>query len=222
MTKPAFKKPGKLESFSVVSLFATAQDRDWSVGYAEDYEIVLPAFTLDAIAQHAEDLLSVAQKAQAKADRLALAPADLADEFQQSDGYDGFRDSFDPMMNYAWPVELGYEVEVRDAALLMSEFAPSCSLVERKNRATDEWEYEIALNGGGMNLADHIAGAYLCCGALPPVAILDSLSGSLPSYLLPRLPMAEVYAEAQAFLLSKAERLGDELRRIQESATKAA
>jgi hypothetical protein len=221
MSRTVFVKPGSLENFSVASIFASAIDRDWTEGYAEKWQEVFPPFTLGAIAEHAEELLSPEQAALAATSPMTKAPEDLADEFNQSDGYESFRTGFEPMMNFAWPVELGYEVEPQAAALLMAEFAPSCTLIER-GEPGEEPSYEIALNGGGMNLADHIAGAYLCCGALPPVGILDSLSRCLPSYLLPRLPMVRVYQEARSFLSNKSETLTGELARILESQVETA
>lgn len=224
---PTFKNPNTLGFFSLATLFNSAIDRDWSKGYAEQWEVELPAPTLGDIAEHAADLLSVEQAAKAETDPYDPAPKDLAEEFEQSDGFDSFRDGFDPMMSYAWPVALGYEVDSREAARLMAIFAPSTTLVARSHDADgeplDEVAYEIALNGGGMYLGDHIAAAYLCCGAMPPIDLLRDLRQAGHSYVLPRLPLAEVYAQAQKHLRHLADGLGEELTRLEElTAEKAA
>lgn len=150
---------------------------------SEGAEIVLPPVTFGAVAERAEDLLT---KAQARiADRFPdrEAPADLADRFEQSDGCDEWRASFDPMMNYVWPVALPYRADASQVAALLNEFCPVMTLVSfGAHSPFCEEEHGFALSGGGMNLADQIATAYLCAGVVPPSTLLESLAGVIGDY----------------------------------------
>ena len=76
------------------------------------------------------------------------------------------------MMNAIWPVDLAYERSEAEAAALMNKHAGATSLI------CVDGNYFIAMTGGGMDLSWHIAAAYVCCGCVPPVAILDNLSRS--------------------------------------------
>lgn len=83
-----------------------------------------------------------------------------------------YRDSFVPMMNYLWPVELSGDRGADYAADLMNRYAGATSLV-----CIDD-NYYIALTGGGMNLSWHLAAAYVCCGCVPPLDLIDAIAQS--------------------------------------------
>ena len=217
-------------TLGLASFFYTSRDRDWSDFYSEatgepGYQTVLPAVTLADVDQRAADLFEdfPEEAARLKTDPGAEASEELADAFLQSDGYDEFRDSFDPMMNFGWPVFMGMDVDPREAAARMREFAPSCVLIELQDQEIDVSDsYEIALTGGGMNLADHLFAAYLCCGQVPPLKLLEDLSGCLPSYILPRLPVVEVYERAAEVMARKMAELDRQCGRIVNSAAEEA
>ncbi len=76
-------------------------------------------------------------------------------------GADEYRDSFFPMMNSLWPVELAYNrSEVRSGRA----DEPPCGLT---SLITIDGDHYIAMTGGGMDLSWHIAAAYVCCGCVP-------------------------------------------------------
>lgn len=160
----------------------------------ERYEIILPPVTLEAIRERGDDVFTAFyEREQFEAgetevqfiQRLAEEDdlfAELVDEFRETDSYEEWRDGFEPMMNFYWPVTLAYGVSAEKAAALIDEFAAVCTLV--KMEESDDDEYGIALSGGGMNLSDKLAVAYLCCGAIPPARLLRNLKGVIDrSYL---------------------------------------
>ncbi|UTC28655.1 hypothetical protein MARCHEWKA_01420 [Brevundimonas phage vB_BpoS-Marchewka] len=207
-------------AFSLASITNDSMERDWSEFYNADtgepgFQSVLPAITLGVIDERAADLWDDFPKARAlfEVDGAAvLADEELEDAFRQTEGYDEWRDSFDPMMNYGWPVDLKY-VDSEGIAAIAARFDAwglACTLIEIDNGRHDEPDYEIALTGGGMNLTDHLAAAYIACGHVPPITLLDNLSGSFPSGLVHRLPMVEVIERAADWLRHKADRM-DEL-----------
>lgn len=165
------------------SLDAQSLSIDWQAAFGEDLdgcEVILPAVTLGVIAEHAADLLSPAQAAAAKRTPDKPAPQSLALAFQQEDAHSEWRDSFHPMMNYVYPV-LIFDGRLRpsaqDVANRLELFAPACSLVyfgEHSDHCSET--YGFALTGGGMDLSDQIAAAYLCADQVPPTWVLQRLA----------------------------------------------
>ena len=76
-------------------------------------------------------------------------------------------------MNALWPVDLAYGRSADEAAALMNKHGGATTLI-----CVDGERYFIAMTGGGMDLSWHIAAAYVCCGCVPPVEILDGLHRS--------------------------------------------
>lgn len=179
--------------------------------YESDYEIYLPTPTFGAVSDYAADLLNKRQQATAFKSPGRPLPDDLKEAFQDSDGYHEWRSSYDPMMNYVWPVNLGYQVDAQTAADLIEEFAGAVVLVKFDDKDRIGEEYGIALTGGGMNLADHIATAYLCCGCVPPERLLNQLPGVVDDYRLKTCGPAlrKAYAEAAKYY----KRLADNMKR---------
>lgn len=174
---------------SMANVTTTSQRiEDWTdTLYPEDgsegAEIVLPPVTFGAVYERAEDLLTKSQ--QRTADRFPdrEVPPDLAERFEGSDGHDEWRASFDPMMNYVWPVALPYRADASQVAALLNEFCPVMTLVNFGDDSPFCSEsHAFALSGGGMNLADQIATAYLCAGVVPPSSLLESLPGVISDY----------------------------------------
>lgn len=157
--------------------------RDWSAvlsgdGYEEDADVIKPPVTYGAVREYAADLLTKAQERTADRTPDREAPHNLAEAFRESDGYHEWADTFSPMMNYVWPVMVRYGQDPEALAALLNEFCPVMSLVrfgEHSDHCSEE--YGFALSGGGMNLADEIATAYLCAGHVPPSELLEGLAG---------------------------------------------
>ncbi len=226
MSRPAFARPiAATDTFSLASITNDSTNRDWSQMYSEDsgptWQAVLPVVRRSDIDDRAADLWADFPKEKALYDVDGDAPVsdeDLREEFWQSDAGDEWRNSFDPMMNFGWPGDLRYtdSDELKAIAGRFEEWGLACSLIEVSPGDDEEETYEIALTGGGMNLADHLAAAYIACGQVPPIRLLDNLSGSFPSSLVKRLPMVEVIERAADWLRAKASRMDELAKRVQE------
>ncbi|UTC28493.1 hypothetical protein GURKE_04910 [Brevundimonas phage vB_BpoS-Gurke] len=229
MTKPFPLPYGPDNSFSLASIMTQPINRDWTEGYPDKWDVVRPKPTLDDINQYAEDLWEDHPEERARYDDAAsdgteIAGEDLIEAFEQTDGYDEWRDSFDPMMNYAWPVDLRYTSsdELYDIAQRLNTWGLAIVLIERSDDPYEETTYEFALTGGGMDMSDHIAGAYLAAGQVPPLRILEGLSGCFPSGLVPRLPLDQALARAHQWLTHRADLMQTMTTRLLEHNIKAA
>lgn len=89
------------------------------------------------------------------------------------DGGDEWRDSFWPIMSFAWPVEL-HGLDAETAAERIAAFAPEVTLMRTPDDDGGE-AFALALTAGGMDLSPALAAAYVACGAVPPVALLSRL-----------------------------------------------
>lgn len=96
---------------------------------------------------------------------------DEVERFQQSDAYFEWKDGFEPVMNYYWPVDLAYGVSPSAAAERIEQYGGATSLVYIESVNT----YAIVLTGGGMDLSWDICAAYICCGCIPPSRLLLGL-----------------------------------------------
>jgi hypothetical protein len=223
---------GKLTSprhgFSLRFVTADAVWIDWRELYqnGDEYEVLTPPATYATVKEYAPDLFAEWQRiaAQDEVDSPELGSeldSDHADEWQQSDAFEEWRDSYYPVMNYAWPVSMSYGgPSAEEAAALIDRFAGACTLVEfgeghnpfGPEFASDTPEFAIALTGGGMDLSDHLAVAYLCCGCVPPERLLnglDQFSGPSANGRLEENKglLAEAYSRAAEYFRSRAERL---------------
>lgn len=205
-----------LTGLSVVNIGASSLHL--SARFADDgserYEIVLPPVSFAAIEDHAQDLIDAlyaergkpgesqqAFEARVAADTDGELFEILVSRFRDSDAREQWADGFDPIMNSYWPVDLSHDTTAEQAAALIDQFAPVCTLICFRPDDGDD-AYGIALSGGGMDLSDKIAIAYLCCGGIPPLSLLTHLNGVIDAATLaevaPRLE--EAYGRAQEYL----------------------
>jgi hypothetical protein len=235
MTQPTLSAPQHGLSLQ----FVTAESAwiDWRELYqdGDEYDVLIPPATYATVKEQAPDLFAEwleTAREEAEADDSAFDPetafdveAELtdehADEWQQADQCDEWKDQFFPIMNYAWPVSLAYGgPSAEEAARLIDRYAGACTLVEfgeghnpfGPEFASDTPEYGIALTGGGMDLSDHLAVAYLCCGCVPPERLLSGLDGFSGPARSGRLVQAadllrQAYAQAADYFRNRAERL---------------
>lgn len=131
------------------------------------------------------DLVVVPEVSLADLEEFSFSPADLRDEghdvpedeeeafayarskFEESDEFDDWKQGFTPLMSVLWPCSIP-SIEQAAAAFRRENLA--CTVV-----AGDVHGYQtsgIALTGGGMDLSDHIAAAYVLCGQTPPVSVI--------------------------------------------------
>jgi len=89
--------------------------------------------------------------------------------FEGDDNYHEWRDGFHPAMNYVWPLDSVENARHSEQGLAdMVARAGCCVLVQIGD------EYGIALTGGGMDLSDHIVRAYVNCGYMPPLCLIEN------------------------------------------------
>jgi len=151
------------DRLSYASIYTRAIHCDWEQMRGENgdgVEVVLPPITREVLEEYAPDLL---------ADDLSLEEA--VERFEYSEGYYDWRDSFEPMMNYYWPVDLAYGVSPETAGALIEKHAGATSLVY----LSETEQHAIVLTGGGMDLSWDICAAYVCCGCIPPLRLLEDL-----------------------------------------------
>jgi len=195
----------------------------------ENYEIILPSITLAHIRERGEDIFLDFYNDRSEGDEQPLSEDsserdraierfitrlaadedlfnELVDLFRESDAYGEWRDSYEPIMNFYWPVSPAYRVESQAAADLIDEHAAVCTLVR-----FGEDDFGLALSGGGMDLSDKIAGAYLCCGVVPPVTLLTGLRGVIDASYLAEIDegLRLAYDRAAEYLSNQVERLGE-------------
>src|SRR5215217_157947 len=212
------------QGLSLAHIDAEARNVDWSElrGECDDgFEIQLPSATYGDWAEHDMDAPAAVQRiAKRSAGRQLSEKHEEA--FGQTDAYLEWRDTFEPMMNYAWPVSLAYQRSPDEAIASMAEHARACVLIELSEEASerlhgygpDAPEYVIALTGGGMDLSDELAADYLACGCVPPSRILSGLAGVISRDKARRLPLREAYRAAASAYATRAKQMREESKRI--------
>ncbi len=132
-------------------------DVDWSEGWGETWETVIPDF----LAMSPDDLLSWIDGEGAETDDYDRDDhdemADLAEEHWNETPDEGM-----PMMNYAYPADIDN-----------GEWAQG---LLRDLPVVVVWlngEYVLALSGGGMDLSWEICEAYMKLGQYPPAHFCD-------------------------------------------------
>lgn len=215
MPKSKLKLPTDLGFGNTDQKAVTVDDFDY-----EGFEIVLPPVTFDIIKQYDFDHEILESSQDEKFwNALPLNERDaLIDEFTDSTGWHEWRDSFNPMMLYYWPLFL-HGSSAEHVAELMDEFAPNCSLLRIEGdslRQTVGEDYAIVLTGGGMDLSDNLAAAYLCAGSVPPIELLKGLSNTVRGGKVKTLgpPLRVAYRQAKAALRSDIERLDRESKAV--------
>lgn len=207
---------------SLAFLDADPRSVNWSdlreMEHGEGIQLQLPTPTYGDWQENDSDVPANIAKRKPHA---VMNSADV-ERFEETDAHYQWRDGFEPMMNYAWPVSLAYGLELADAANAINAYGPACTLVELSDEAkeslygndSDSPDYVIALSGGGMNLSDHIAAAYLACGCVPPNRILSGLHGVIDDAKAKRLPLRAAYKAAADHYRDRAKRMRDECTRV--------
>lgn len=203
------------------SIEAQSQNVDWDkVREANDYDtgVILPRLTYGEISDHTSgDFMTKAEEKIAQRDPDREAPRDLCDRFEQTDAHSEWRDGFEPMMNYVWPAFLPYKMDAQDLADRLAKYAPTMTLIhfgEHSDFCSEEYGY--GLSGGGMNLSDQIAAAYLCANQIPPHELLSSLPGVIGPGMLERIgePLRAAYEMAAEWAETRAQRLREDAARV--------
>lgn len=169
----------ELGQFALGNIFAQAFNvegfrlHEDLMGGEQAIEIILPPITQDVLDEHWPDWREEFEREDPETSD-AQYLADAIEQFESEDGFWEWQDQFAPMMNFIWPVQLAYGVSPEQAAERIDRLAGSTSLVNYGEGfgANHEPKYGIVLTGGGMDLSDHIARAYMCCGTVPPLVLL--------------------------------------------------
>lgn len=152
------------------NVFASPQRFDWgSVDNLGDL-VTVPELSIEDLEQLSmtPDDLRESGHDVPMADDEALRYA--SDAFRQTVGYEEWAAGFLPQMAVLWPCQMAVRPEAAVEAIRREGLA--CTLVKGQINGTEV--SGIALTGGGMDLSDHIAAAYMLCGQLPPVTVIES------------------------------------------------
>lgn len=135
----------------------------------DGYEIALPpisAAVLDEYMPDWKEEFPLSDFDGEEDDRLEAA----REEFNGgNDRYYEWEESFEPVMNYAYPIELRHNADREGCAALIEAFAGCVTLV-----TVDRQDY-LALTGGGMDLSWNICAAFIACKCMPPLKYLSDL-----------------------------------------------
>lgn len=188
----------------------------------EAFEIILPPVTF-AVIKDADYAHEIFEKDFSEEHWLALSEEEreaAIEKFEASDMHAEWQDGYNPMMLYFWPLFM-HGQEPKKVAALLDQYAPCVTLIELNERhdlhnAIGE-DYAFALSGGGMDLTDHLALAYICAGAVPPLKIITHAPDVIDAYKVPAVRKAlrlalEGAARAVAMDLDRIKRAQKELR----------
>lgn len=140
-----------------------------------------------------------------KQDRKSYGMAVRGEWDNGSRAADEWRDANFPIMNALWPVDLAYGRSHQEATRLIGKHGGATVLI-----TIDDRDF-IAMTGGGMDLSWHIASAYVCCGCVPPVQILEGLYRSpFETSKSARAAVLSAWRDGAKFLRDKARRLNVE------------
>ncbi len=203
------------ENLSLVDVFADVSYCDWSECDPETgeprYTPVLPAPDESALDEYwpdwREDPDALAEAAETGQTELGAA-LDLFED-HGGRGYDEWVMSFDPVMNFAWPITPRHDLDPTEAATRIDRAAGCVTLVESEDW-TGETVYFLALTGGGMDLSWNICAAYAAAGNVPPVRLLRDL----PHMAGPGSYGATVRDEWAKLVLAGQRRAAEHLRRV--------
>lgn len=188
-------------------IFASPQRFDWRKVDGLPSLVVMPQPGIDDLEQ------------------FSFSPDDLADQghdvpegedealeyavsvFREAPEFRDWREAFLPAMAVLWPCQV--KVSVEEAAEAMRRESLACAILKGEINGTEV--SGIVLTGGGMDLSDHIAAAYVLCGQIPPVTVLES------ALRQPSPRMEKELVEAAGFAAAALEHSASEVRVLLES-----
>lgn len=158
------------KDLSLASITDSSVDVDWSEyrdGLRDRYEIVLPEITEAVLDEHAYDFEDWREDYDLE---------EAAEEW--SGGYESYyewKDGYEPMMNFYWPIHLPYGADPATIAARIDAWAGCVTLIDLSDMETGP-DYALALSGGGMDLSGNLAAAYVAAGVVPPLDLLRNLA----------------------------------------------
>jgi len=152
------------------NLFSSPERYDWRRLSGLDDIIFVPQPTLEDLENFSFSPDELRERGHDVPEAHEEALAYAIGKFKESDGYEDWRQGFMPLMAVLWPCTM--RCSPQEAAEAFKANGLACTSVHGDIHGREVTG--IALSGGGMDLSDHIAAAYVLCGQTPPVPVLES------------------------------------------------
>jgi len=154
----------RLETFATDNLAKTSfwnrgEHVDWTdIWQRHSVNVIMPNITTDILGDHFSDYES------------NMTLEDATERFMNTSAYDEWLDGYYPATYWSYKIELpGNHRDLEEIATELANEVGCVSLVQVGD------DYYLALSGGGMDLSWEIAAAFIICGLIPPLVILDQL-----------------------------------------------
>ena len=157
------------DSLRVDCLLKTPRDRDWSLGYIEEWEVVQPYDSNDFDNSECSECEGIGEILDEldeweKCEK-CNGTGEIDVDNEEKTGYYDYDDMMSlntPMMNYYYPLYHRDSFDSEDAKKI--NHLPLCIVYFIESE-----EYALALTGGGMDLSWQICEAYIRLGYYPPI-----------------------------------------------------
>lgn len=109
------------------------------------------------------------------------AVAEAIDAFKETSEFCEWAENYRQQMTAVWPVSY-LDKSMRDIAEMLNEMNVAVAIAEIPEcleGELDDYEALIVMTGGGTDLSNDLAQAYLCCGQVPPAALMDGMGTSM-------------------------------------------
>ncbi|MEM7303392.1 MAG: hypothetical protein AAF468_20115 [Pseudomonadota bacterium] len=174
----------KPDQLSRGALFSGSVSMDWQELYRNDecYDgitVEYPPVTADVLDDYWPDWREEYPLSEYEGDEDEQLEQAI-EGFQQDCAGHEWENSYFPVMNYGYPVDIRHGPSCEEIAQNLDNLAGCVSLVRHDDR------YYLALTGGGMDLSWNICAAFIVCGCIPPINFLNRLprmasSGKYPA-----------------------------------------
>lgn len=149
--------------------FASPQRFDWSeIGNLRDL-VVIPEVSLSDLQAYSFSPDELRDAGHGVPDDEGEAFAYALSAFQSSEEAEDWNNGFIPVMSVLWPCSFA---SPEQAAAAFRREMLACTVIRGEAHGAEI--SGIALTGGGMDLSDHLAAAYILCGQVPPVSVMEA------------------------------------------------
>lgn len=105
------------------------------------------------------------------------AVEDEIQAFKDSDAYYEWSEQYSQQMTSVWPVRV-FNKSLEDIANVMDQLSIAAAIAEVPDHLEDtvsDYNALIVMTGGGLDLSNDIAQAYLVCGQVPPTVLMEGM-----------------------------------------------
>lgn len=195
-----------ISTFFTNGITLSSADFDKVVGYEEDM-IVIPDITKDVLEQY-DAMPEIGEE-----DDEEEALEDAKEQFEYSNSYYEWKDSFTPMMTTLWPCEPF--TEDKEVANRLEELGVAVCYV---NGTSGDSSFQgFMMTGGGMDLSDHLAMAYLAADCMPPQPLLERAIRNTHNDSW-REALIDALSQARDYLVREAESYNETITRYRAAA----